>query len=123
MPKHEMKLMWDRFDADKSGTICMQEFVTELTRSVATKEGKVFANFERAARNVICLRDFLRCKNISAESIFSKTKLKEMRYEDFNPFIKTINYRISEVEIEDMFKYIDRNDSGLIELTEFRNVL
>ena len=86
LPRHEIKLMWDRFDKDKSGKICMDEFVSELTRGVPKQGSRLFKNFERATRNTMCLRDFLRSKKITAEQVFGKANIKKgetMKMEDF----------------------------------------
>lgn len=52
--------------------------------------------------------------------MFEKMKLspkEPMRIQEFGNLIRTINYTVSDVEISDMFKYLDRNSSASIELS------
>ena len=46
-----------------------------------------------------------------------------MNFQAFEALVKSINYVITQVEIEDMFKYIDRNCSETIEITEIQQLL
>lgn len=83
-------------------------------------------NMERAKRNVSCLRDFLKSRNVTAEQVFGKAKVSvgnSMRIEEFEPIIRSINYVITKQEIVDMFHYIDANSSGSIELGEIARLL
>ena len=91
--------MWKRFDADNSGFISMKEFVDELTRGVPNQGSQIALNRERAKRNVQCLREFLHEKKMNAEQVFGKAKVAHkqgMRVEEFGPFVKSINYIISQ---------------------------
>ena len=68
--------MWIRFDADKSGSISMDEFVAELTRSVPGQGSKIFQNYEQAKRNIKYLHDFMRQNKITSAKLFEAVKLK-----------------------------------------------
>ena len=118
--------MWKRFDADSSGTISMDEFVAELSRSVPGQGSRISQNYEQVKRNIKCLHDFMWEHKISTSSLFEAVKLKpnqSMKIGEFAFIMKKINYSISEMEIQLMLQYIDRNGSGTIELKELQATL
>ena len=109
--------MWVRFDSDKSGTISMDEFMAEMTRSVPGQGSRIFQNYERTKRNIECLRGFMYQRKITSEKMFQSFKLgshQSMKMEEFATLIRSINYAISDPEIQGMFSYIDKNSSGTI---------
>lgn len=64
----------------------------------------------------MCLQAFMRQKQITAEEFFGKAKVNngKMKLDDFLILIQKINSVVKKEEVRDMFRLIDRNNSGTI---------
>ena len=54
---------------------------------------------------------------------FDKDKSSYITKEELGNFIRTLGYKVTEIELEEMINEIDEDGNGLISIKEFRNLL
>lgn len=134
-----LKEAFDIFDADKSGSIDIQEFKNAITALGLEKSSEKLLNLlsdlDANADNLIDFEEFLKLLGVYSKGIDDEDTLQvlytekfaksngKISVEDFKRIAEEIGDSYSDDELKDMIQYADLDKDGHINWEEFRAVV
>mmetsp|Transcript_13424 Transcript_13424/g.22087 ORF Transcript_13424/g.22087 Transcript_13424/m.22087 type:complete len:283 (+) Transcript_13424:109-957(+) len=125
---YELRTLFNEMDADRSGGVNIEELMNFLTQGFRTPEqiqARQLVRINRVRKNLKTAFQSLAHNEMSIRKLFSKLDFdgdKTLSMYEFKAFVRSdlkLNFwDICNTDIEDFFKYLDRDGGGAIDVEE-----